>query len=98
MEGKMTNKELILDSLVNGGDYGECETQIKEFFKFIGMDIIVDEIRKLINEMIDEGLISVNETWKNEHGEKPYAMTSKGKEAWNKTNLINGKKAMTPNN
>lgn len=82
----MTNKDYILESLANGGDYGECETQIMEFFKFIKVDIGIQEIRKLINEMSDEGLIRTNETWKNEHGETPYVLTPKGQELWNKSN------------
>lgn len=82
----MTKKEFILDSLVNGGDYGECETQIKEYFEFVEVKVSTEEIRMLINEMLDEGLISVNEKWTNEFGEKPYIMTSKGKDFWNKNN------------
>ena len=75
----MTNKEYILDCLVDGDNYGECETQIKEYFKFVRVDIGIEEISKLINEMLDEGLICVNETWTNEHGEKPYVITDTGR-------------------
>lgn len=77
----MTNKEYILDCLADGD---EAETQIKEFFKFVGVDISIDQTRKLISEMLHDGLICVNEKWVNEVGENPYAMTDKGKELWNK--------------
>ncbi len=80
----MTNKEYILDSLIDGGDYGECETQIKEYFKFVEVDISFEEIGQLISEMLNEGLIIVNEIWTNEYGEKPYSITTKGKELWEK--------------
>lgn len=81
---RMTKKEILLDSLIDGGDYGECETQIKECFKSAEVDISVKELRKLISEMLVERLIRTNATWKNEHGETPYVITSKGKELWNK--------------
>lgn len=82
----MTKKEFILDSLVDGGVYGECETQIKEYFDFVKVSISIEEIRTQIKEMLDEGLIYANNTWKNEHGETPYLLTDKGKENWNKNN------------
>lgn len=80
----MTNKDYILDSLANDGDYGECETQIKEYFEFVKVNISIEEIRTLISEMLDEGLIYANKTWTNEHGEIPYSMTDKGKDFCNK--------------
>jgi len=82
----MTNKDYILDSLADGGEYGECETQIMEFFKFIKVDISIEEIRKLINEMTEEGLVRTNKTWTNKHDETPYALTPKGKEIWEQNN------------
>lgn len=80
----MTNKEYILDCLINGGEHGECETQIKEYFEFVEVSITIEEIRKLISEMINSEFIYVNKTWTNEHGETPYAVTQKGKEAFSK--------------
>lgn len=77
----MTNKELILDCLADGG---EAETQIKQFFDFLGKKIDAREIRNLIQEMLREELIYTDKKWKNEFGESPYLMTEKGKKVWNK--------------
>lgn len=75
----MTNKELILDSLI---DDDECLTQIVEFFDFAEVDISIDELQKTLDEMVEEGYISINYNWQNEHDEYPYALTEKGKKAW----------------
>ncbi len=75
----MTNKELILDSLI---DDDECFTQIVEFFDFAEVDISIDELQKTLDEMVEEGYISINYKWQNEHDEYPYALTEKGKQAW----------------
>lgn len=68
----MTNKEAILDCLADGS---EAETQIREFFKLVEVDISIDEIKKLLEEMLAEELICVDEKWVNEFGEKPYYMS-----------------------
>lgn len=75
----MTNKELILDSLI---DADECFTQIVEFFDFAEVDISIDELQKTLDEMVEEGYLSINYKWQNEHDEYPYALTEKGKKAW----------------
>ena len=32
--------------------------------------------------MVDEGYISINYSWKNEHDEYPYSLTEKGRKTW----------------
>lgn len=76
----MNAKELILDSLI---DDDEAFTQIVKFFELFDEDKKSPlEIKKLLDEMIYEGYISINYSWKNEHDEYPYSLTEKGKEAW----------------
>lgn len=75
----MTNKELILDCLI---DDDEALTQIVEFFEFAEVDISIDELKKTLDEMVEEGYVSINYNWKNEHNEYPYALTEKGKNSW----------------
>ncbi len=76
---KTTNKEIILDSLINDD---EARTQIVEHFKFVKISISDKELDSTLNEMLGEGLITVNKKWKNENGEYPYSLTDKGKRAW----------------
>ena len=76
----MTNKELILDSLI---DDDEAFTQIVEYFDLAAeINISPVEIKTLLKEMLTEGYISINYNWKNEHDEYPYSLTEKGKKAW----------------
>lgn len=76
----MTNRELILDSLI---DDDEAFTQILEYFELAAeIKISPLELKKLLNEMVEEGYISINYNWKNEHDEYPYSLTEKGKKAW----------------
>ena len=76
----MTNKEFILDSLINDD---EAFTQILEYFELIAeIKISPLELKKLLNEMVDEGYIFINYSWKTEHEEYPYSLTEKGKMAW----------------
>lgn len=76
----MTNKELILDCLI---DDDEAFTQIVEYFELVAeIKISFLEIKKLLNEMVDEGYISINYSWKNEHDEYPYSLTEKGRKTW----------------
>ena len=76
----MTNKEFILDCLIQDD---EAFTQIVEYFEFaVEINISPVEIKTLLEEMVDEGYISINYSWKNEHGEYPYSLTEKGKKAW----------------
>lgn len=80
----MNAKELILDSLIQDD---EAFTQIVEFFELFAEDKISPlEIKKLLDEMVYEGYISINYSWKNEHDEYPYSLTEKGKEAWKRIN------------
>ena len=76
----MTNKELILDSLI---DDDEAFTQIEEYFDLAAeINISPVEIKMLLEVMLTEGYISINYNWKNEHDEYPYSLTEKGKKAW----------------
>ncbi len=75
----MTNKEFILDCLI---DDDEARTQIVEYFNFCKTSITDEELDSTLNEMLTEGLITINSEWKNEHGEYPYSLTDKGKNAW----------------
>ena len=76
----MNTKELILDSLI---DDDEAFTQIVEYFDLAAeINISPVEIKTLLEEMVDEGYISINYSWKNEHDEYPYSLTEKGKNAW----------------
>lgn len=76
----MTNKEFILDCLIQDD---EAFTQIVEYFE-LAVDINISplEIKRLLEEMLAEGYISINCNWKNEHDEYPYSLTDKGKKAW----------------
>jgi len=77
----MTNKEMILDSLI---DDDEAFTQIVEYFELAAeIKISHFEITSLLAEMIEEGYIFVNYNWKTENDEYPYSLTEKGKKAWN---------------
>ena len=76
----MNIKELILDSLI---DDDEAFTQIVEYFDVAAeINISPLEIKTLLEEMVDEGYISINYDWKNENDEYPYSLTEKGKNAW----------------
>jgi len=77
----MTNKEYVLDCLMDGG---EAEKQIVEFFRFLQIEISVEEIRLLIQDLINEGLIFQDNRWVNELGERPYSISIKGREVWSK--------------
>jgi hypothetical protein len=77
--GNMTNKEYILDCLVDGS---EAKTQIVEFFEFVKVDITSKELDGLIEEMFRENLITIDGDFVNEFGEKSYAMTTKGRMLW----------------
>ena len=77
----MNTKELILDSLI---DDDEAFTQIVEYFELAAkINISPEEIKTLLEEMVDEGYITINYSWKNEHDEYPYSLTEKGRIAWN---------------
>ena len=72
----MTNKEMILDSLINDD---EAFTQIVEYFElFAEVKVAPSEIKELLAEMVEEGYITMNYSWKNEHDEYPYSLTEKG--------------------
>ena len=76
----MNKKEFILDSLI---DDDEAFTQIVEYFELVAqIKISPLEIKKILDEMLDEGYISINYSWKNERNEYPYSLTEKGKKAW----------------
>lgn len=74
----MTNKEFILDCLIQDD---EAFTQIVDYFKFNNINISPLEIRRLLEEMLDEGYISINHSWKNECDEYPYSLTEKEKKS-----------------
>ena len=81
----MTNKEMILDSLINDD---EAFTQIVEYFElFAEGKVAPSEIKELLAEMVEEGYITMNYSWKNEHDEYPYSLTEKGLKAWEKLQL-----------
>ena len=44
---------------------------------------MIEELKKMLNEMMDEGYISINYSWKTERDEYPYSLTEKGRIAWN---------------
>ena len=76
----MSNKDLILDCLI---DDDEAFTQIVEYFELVAeIEISSEEIKNLISEMIEEGYITINYSWKNEYDEYPYSLTEKGRKAW----------------
>lgn len=80
----MTNKEMILDSLINDD---EAFTQIVEYFEYEKVKIAPSKIKELLAEMVEEGYITMNYSWKNEHDEYPYSLTEKGLKAWEKLQL-----------
>lgn len=76
----MNKKEFILDSLI---DDDEAFTQIIEYFELAAeIKISPLELKKLLNEMVEEGHIYVNYSWKTERDEYPYSLTEKGRKAW----------------
>ncbi len=80
----MTNKEMILNSLI---DDDEAFTQIVEYFEYEKVKIAPSKIKELLAEMVEEGYITMNYSWKNEHDEYPYSLTEKGLKAWEKLQL-----------
>ena len=77
----MTKKEFILDSLI---DDDEAFTQILEYFALAAeIKISPLELKKMLNEMVEEGYIFINYSWKTERNEYPYSLTEKGRTAWN---------------
>lgn len=74
----MNKKSYILDCISSGNQYGECETQIIEYFHMINIAISREELKNILTEMLDNNLISINQTWTNENNEMPYVITSKG--------------------
>lgn len=82
----MTNKEMILDSLINDD---EAFTQIVEYFElFAEVKVAPSEIKELLAEMVEEGYITMNYSWKNEHDEYPYSLTEKRFKSLGKTAII----------
>ncbi len=78
----MTNKEIILDCLIQDD---EAFTQIVECFELaVEINISRTEIKRILTEMLEEGYIVVNYDWKTEHDEYPYSLTEKGKKEWEK--------------
>lgn len=76
----MTNKEMILDCLI---DDDEAFTQIAEYFELAAeVNVSHSEIKRLLAEMVCDGYICVNYNWKTERDEYPYSLTDKGKKAW----------------
>lgn len=75
----MTKKEYVLDSLV---DDDETKTQILEYFEFAAINISESELDSLLNEMLNEGLVTINQQWKNENNEYPFSLTKKGRDMW----------------
>ena len=59
-------------------DY-DIEFHQQEFYE---INISLTEIKRLLEEMLDDEYISINYSWKNEHDEYPYSLTEKGKKAW----------------
>ena len=67
----MTNKELILDCLIQDD---EAFTQILEYFHLAAeIKIEPSKLKKLINEMVSDGYIVINYSWKTERDEYPYS-------------------------
>lgn len=78
----MTNKEMILDCLIQDD---EAFTQIIEYFELAaGVNVLRTEIKRILAEMLEEGYIVVNYNWKTERDEYPYSLTEKGKKEWKK--------------
>lgn len=75
----MTKKEYVLDSLV---DDDEAKTQILEYFEFAAIKISESELDSLLNEMLNEGLVTINQQWKNENNEYPFSLTKEGRDMW----------------
>ncbi len=77
----MTNQEIILDALINDS---EAITQIKEYFRFFGVEVSFDELHAMLEDLIENEIIYIDEIWVNESGQKPYTITDKGKQEWKK--------------
>lgn len=81
----MTNKEMILECLIQDD---EAFTQIVEYFEIApAVNISHSEIRRTLEEMVEEGYIFVNHEWKTEKDEYPFSLTDKGKAAWRKIRI-----------
>lgn len=78
----MTNKEMILECLIQDD---EAFTQIVEYFELEpAVNISHSEIKRTLDEMVEEGYVCVNYEWKTEKDEYPFSLTDKGKKAWRK--------------
>jgi DNA-binding PadR family transcriptional regulator len=77
----MTNKEIILDALINDS---EAITQIKEYFHLLSVEISLEELNVVLEDLVEDEFIFIDEIWVNELGEKPYTITDKGKQEWEK--------------
>ena len=76
----MKKKDFILDSLI---DDDEAFTQIIEYFELVAeIKISPLELKKMLSEMVEEGYIFINYSWKTERDEYPYSLTEKGRKAW----------------
>ncbi len=75
-----TIKDYVLDSIACDNNYGECLRQIYEYFEQFYPQYKKTTILSALDELLEEGLIEKNHTWRNEHNEIPYMLTDKGKE------------------
>lgn len=65
-----------------------CVSDPETYFElFAEVKVAPSEIKELLAEMVEEGYITMNYSWKNEHDEYPYSLTEKGLKAWEKLQL-----------
>ena len=78
----MKIKEIVLECLSQDD---EALTQIMEYCKLPpSIEISKIELEQVLDEMIQEGIIYVNNKWKTENDEFPYSLTEKCKRVWEK--------------
>jgi|GEM_PF-5659081 predicted transcriptional regulator len=74
----MDKKIILLDSLSDGLMVGESEQEILKYFKISDVEITVDELNKLLTELLTQKLIIISKA--NDFNNNPmYIMTEKGK-------------------
>ena len=74
----MTYKEHILDCFADGS---EDAVQVKSMLELVGIFMEREQIEILINELVDEGMVSIDDSCLGEGGAM-YKMTESGSKAW----------------
>lgn len=75
----MDKKIILLDSLSDGDNIGEGETEILKYFIISEVKITIEELKELLSELLIQNLIEVSDV-KDSNNNPMYIMTKKGKD------------------